>query len=301
MSYKNLNYIIEIAQTQNITRAAERLFISQSALSIYLQKLEKEFGCSFFIRDKNSLTLTSEGKLFVETAREIMRMEDELRRNLASLYTQHISIGCSSEIGFQIISQVSYTFKKDHPNFTVSVIDRRTDHLMNCLKEKTLDFIVVPKISPAVDTQTVQEILKAEALLLVLPPNHPQAHLASLNYDEPPCVDISLFKNDKFVIAPSDTIEHSIIRRIFSDNHIAPNIVFEINLTRQACQMALDGVALTIQPSFCIPRDMDLLVCKPITPYMRYMTIVYRKDRKLRKEERQLIDAIKYAYDHWYD
>ncbi len=300
MNYNNLHYIVEIARTQNITRAAERLFISQSALSIYLQKTEKEYGCTLFVRDKNSLVLTPEGKLFVETAHKIIQLEEELRQKLASIHAQNISIGCSSEIGMQIISQVSYEFKKEYPNFKVSLTDRRSDYLLSNLKENLLDFIIIPKLYPSMDSWMTQEILKTEELLFVLPPDHPKAYLASSDYDNPPCVDISEFKDDKFVIAPSDTVEYSLIKRIFSDYHITPNIAFEINRTRQACQMVIDGMALTVQPSFCVPRDMNLLVCKPTTSYCRYMALVYRKDRKLQREVHLLIDEIKSAYDQWH-
>lgn len=50
MSYKNLNYIVEIAKQKNISKAAEKLFISQSALSICLKKMEQEIGADLFIR-----------------------------------------------------------------------------------------------------------------------------------------------------------------------------------------------------------------------------------------------------------
>ena len=301
MSYKNLHYIIEIAKTQNISRAAEKLFISQSALSIYLQKLEKEYGCSFFVRDKNSLTLTCEGKLFVETAQKILDLEEELHRNLSAIHTQNISIGCASEIGMQIITKVSYIFKQKIPNFKISLIDRRSDYLIHNLKEEKLDFIIIPKLSLSTDSWMGSEVLKKEELVFVLPPDHPLAHNASTDYDNPPTVDISLFKNQKFVIAPSDTVEHNIVKRIFSDAGIKPNIEFEINRTRQACQMVLDGMALSVQPSFCVPRDMGLFVCKPKIPYHRYLVLLYRKDSKFRKEERQLITDIKDCFEHWYE
>lgn len=78
MGYKNLNYIVEIANQRNISKAAERLFISQSALSIYLKRIEKELGVDLFIRRNNLLIPTPEGELFVSTTKEILRLEEEL-------------------------------------------------------------------------------------------------------------------------------------------------------------------------------------------------------------------------------
>lgn len=301
MNYNKLKYIIEIANTQNITRAAERLFISQSALSIYLRKLESDYGCSFFVRDRNSMILTPEGRLYIQTAQEILRLDEALRRKISLNQGKSISIGCSSELGMQILSQLSYDFREKHPDFKISLIDRRADYLMSSLKDNKLDFIIVPRVSSSADGWTSAEMLKKEELFLVLPPNHPMAHLASQDYDHPPQVDISLFKDEKFIIAPRDTVEYGLIMQSFIDHQIEPNIVLEINRTQQACQMVVDGVALTIQPSFCIPRNMNLLVCRPEPACVRYMMLAYCKGRKLRKEEQLLIDAIKYKYMHWYD
>lgn len=62
MDFKQLTYIITIAEEHNLTKAAERLFVSQSTLSLYLNKLERELGVALFTRNKNRLTITPEGR-----------------------------------------------------------------------------------------------------------------------------------------------------------------------------------------------------------------------------------------------
>ena len=74
MDTKQIEYIIKIADEGSITRAAEKLFITQSALSQQLQKLEKELGAPLFVRNKSDWTLTPEGKVYVENAREMLRI-----------------------------------------------------------------------------------------------------------------------------------------------------------------------------------------------------------------------------------
>ena len=134
----------------------------------------------------------------------------------------------------------------------------------------------------------------------MLSKNHPLAVLASDDYDHPPRVDVSVFKDAGFILAPSDTIEAEIIQRLFNDYDITPEILFEINRTRDISQMVRDGMGITIQPEFCVPRDMELVVCRPTREYHRYMHLIYRSNTRLSKEELMLLKSIKQAYQTWY-
>ena len=82
MDFKQLTYIITIAEEHNLTKAAERLFVSQSTLSLYLNKLERELGVALFTRNKNRLTITPEGEEYVKTARKILELRNYLYKKL---------------------------------------------------------------------------------------------------------------------------------------------------------------------------------------------------------------------------
>ena len=82
MDLRQLNYITVIAEELNLTRAAERLFVSQSTLSLYLSRLEKELGIRLFSRKNNRLVITAKGELYVETARKMLDMQKELYEQL---------------------------------------------------------------------------------------------------------------------------------------------------------------------------------------------------------------------------
>ena len=66
MLYEKWNYVLAIAEEQNLTRAAKRLFISQPALTLYLNRLEKELGVKLFDRSRTPILLTEAGKYYVE-------------------------------------------------------------------------------------------------------------------------------------------------------------------------------------------------------------------------------------------
>lgn len=301
MSYKNLNYLIEIAQQKNISRAAEKLFISQSALSIYLKKLEEELGVSLFLRQNNKVIPTPEGELFIDTARKILKLERDFFTQISSEGNHLLTFGIASEQGLAIFSKAFFEFNALYPVWRTSIIDKRSDTLISMLEEDLIDFAIVTKPYLISNTGLHTEILKDEEMVFVIPPNHPYAHLASYDYDNPPIADVTCFRHEKYAIAAPDTTDYEIIQRIFNDYQLEPDILFEINLTRQPCQMVQDGLALHIQSSFCVPRDMNILVCRPEHAYKRYVQMIYKKNRKLCKEEKLLLKCIRNGYQHWYD
>ena len=76
MEIRELRYILAIAKHQNLTKAAEELFISQSALTKFLHKYEEENNLTLFIKVGNRFILSENGKVFVKKADEILRMHD---------------------------------------------------------------------------------------------------------------------------------------------------------------------------------------------------------------------------------
>ena len=82
---ERLDYIIAIVEEQNITRAAKRLYITQPALTKYINKLEEEYGICLFDRKNSPVTLTEAGKLFLEEKTRIEVAEQNLRHRLELL------------------------------------------------------------------------------------------------------------------------------------------------------------------------------------------------------------------------
>lgn len=83
MDIRSYEYIIAIAEQGNITRAAAQLFITQSALSRFLQRTEHELGLSLFFRKGNQYFLTEAGRQYVDTGRKIIHLDRSLSDHLA--------------------------------------------------------------------------------------------------------------------------------------------------------------------------------------------------------------------------
>ena len=89
---ERLDYIVAIVEEQNITRAARRLFITQPALTKYINKLEEEYGIILFDRKSSPITLTEAGRVFLEEKTRIEIAEQNLRHRLEALKNSNVTI-----------------------------------------------------------------------------------------------------------------------------------------------------------------------------------------------------------------
>lgn len=302
MDLKQLTYIVTIAQEQNLSRAAEKLYVSQSTLSLYLKKLEQELGLLLFTRRNNRLSITPAGKLYMQTAQELLEMKDALYKTLRARRTeQTLNIGIASQLLLRIFAQVLIAFKPTAPNFTVNVTEGRSVDLLAKLEAGEIDTAIVGRGTILEDEQYQIQLLWKEEYCLVIPPFHPHADVASDHYDDPPVADMRLFANSNFALCPHDTCDYQIASAILLDYNMNGTIFCELNNTTSVCNMVREGLCLSIIPGYCIPRDMGLLACRPEIPYYRYAQLVRKKDRIPAQEENALLDMLIHAYQHYYD
>ena len=85
MNYSELHYILCIAKHQNLTRAAQELYISQPTLTKHLQKLEREMGAKLFSRNGNTYVPTYTGRKYMEYARKILQVKQDWEKELKDL------------------------------------------------------------------------------------------------------------------------------------------------------------------------------------------------------------------------
>lgn len=118
MDIRVLRYFLAVASEGNITKAAEKLHITQPTLSRQMMDLEEEMGTSLFIRGKKQIILTDNGILLQQRAKEIVGLLDKTKRDIANeddLVGGVVSIGCVETIASQILPNVLKQFSAEHP------------------------------------------------------------------------------------------------------------------------------------------------------------------------------------------
>jgi len=149
----------EVAKTENVTKAAEKLFVSQSAVSQAIMQLEDKLGCKLFDRNTRGVLLTAEGKVlasYVSNAVSLVENAQDKLANMKSLRDGEITIGASDTVCSLFLLPFLKKFKAKYPEIHISVINRTTRELLKLLKNGAVDisFVNLP-----VDDDSMLEII----------------------------------------------------------------------------------------------------------------------------------------------
>ena len=99
MDRREMEYLIVIAQEKNLSKAAERLYVSQPALSRFLLKMENSIGMPLFERKKRQLVPTMAGELCLDTARKMLQLDQDLERKLTLEENVQAPVSAGQELG----------------------------------------------------------------------------------------------------------------------------------------------------------------------------------------------------------
>ena len=141
----NYRIFYEVAKSKNITKASERLFISQPAVSQTIKKLEEELSATLFIRNKKGVELTRFGQeVFqrVETAMLALKTIDKISRDEHELLRGSIIIGCGSNLARELLTLPIKNFLDSFPNVQITQIEDVQANLFEMLRKGKVDFVM---------------------------------------------------------------------------------------------------------------------------------------------------------------
>lgn len=153
ISQNDLKYFIELSKTLHLTRSAERLAVTQPALSHSLKRLEDEIGCSLFIRSKKGLKLTSAGERLSLSANDVLMKWEELKTltlNEVSGDQGLIKLGCHTVVAQYILKEFFPSFLKKYPKISFQLTHGLSRHVTEQVISTAIDvgFVVNPTPHP---------------------------------------------------------------------------------------------------------------------------------------------------------
>lgn len=151
MTLKQLIYFLKIAETGNLTKAAQLLHMSQPPLSYQLKSLEEELGVELFTRDARNMHITNEGIYLQDKATQILSLvdttTDEIRK-LSSHGIININIGTVTSINHNLLPKVVNTYKQHHPNAVFNIYDGSSFRIMELLNNSVIDIGILREPFP---------------------------------------------------------------------------------------------------------------------------------------------------------
>lgn len=258
MDLRQLEYIVAIAENESISKAAQTLFISQSGLNQQLIKLEKELGVPLFYRDNHHLQLTQGGKIYVNSAREILSIRKKAYsqlKDLAGNITGEILLGLTPEHGIDMFTNIFPEFTQNFPGITLNLKESMVKQQHELLLKGKLDLGFV-MVSPADKVDLTYVHLFNERLVLGVPRSHPQAQKYQVSPNGPlPTIDLSLFSDDFFSLMFKGSTMRPIIDACFEYAGFRPKILFETSMNHVLSKMVSKNLCCTILPQSQAIRD----------------------------------------------
>lgn len=232
MNLKEQQYVYTLARCRNLSRAAEALFISPSALSVYISKLEKNLGVPLFERvgKEKSFVLTPIGEEYVQRAEKMLEMKaefDDLLKREQKKEQPTIRVGIQQRRAISMVPEVLARFKERYPDVELVFHDLVVADLKQMFKENAIDFMVSNFLEELPDT-VYHEIAK-EPVLLALPDTHPAIQYAySVEGDAFLHLNLSHLDWETFIVPLPDQSMRRTADRLFRENHINPKRLIEI-------------------------------------------------------------------------
>ena len=296
MSFKKLKYIITIAECRSISKAACELFISQPSLSSILSNMEKDLGVSLFDRSTNPISLTYAGEKYVETAKKILSLESNLKKELIDISTMKkgkITIGIPSVRGTHVLPLILPKFKKEYPGIDIHVIEGDSNYLEECLLSGKVDLVLTSL--PSTDKRITCELLYEETIMLACKKGYLNSqHLLDINSN---IVNLNSLKDVDFILTKKNHRIRKLTEYLFDLFNFKPKIILETSNTATAFRLATSGIGV------CFVSEMILNTTKPMnefdlfnienSPVKWNISISYLNSSYLSNVERSFIDFAK--------
>lgn len=247
LEVRHLRLIAGISDAGSMTKAAERLFLTQSALSHQLRDIEARVDTPFFVRLGRKMVLTAAGRRVLETARRVIadieRAEEDVRR-LAGNSDGVIRLCTQCYTGYHWLGPLLTAFQRKHPRVTVHVAADATDRPVDALLDGRIDLAIL--IDPARDRRVRLRPLFADEMVAIVAKGHP---LARRRWVSP--ADLAA---EHLLVYSSVPEESFLFQRVLGPLGLRPAKVSFIMLTEAMIELARAGMGIGILPRWSAQR-----------------------------------------------
>ena len=209
MEIQQLQYFKTVAQLQHMTRAAEKLSISQPALSKSISNIEQELGIPLFDRQGRSIFLNRYGQLFLESVEVILAEYEKVMKKFEDITRPghgEVSFGFIHTLGMEVVPELMAVVQKKYPNMEFSLTQATSLNLLKRLEEGAIDLCLSQEVeSKIIDIEWIE--LWSEELYVIVPTNHPLASKETIALHE--------IKGEPFIsIKKGNSLRHFIDKRL---------------------------------------------------------------------------------------
>ncbi len=285
MTLRHLRVFLAVYQTQNVTRAAERLHMTQPTVTRAVQELERYYGVRLFERINRRLYITQSGRQLYARAVHIVGSFDRMEKELKNWDEFGLlRIGATPTLASVLLPKTLMTFEKKHPKLRVRCSVENGTHLQEALADDRLDFALI-------EGEVAAEHLHAEPfsedrLILLLPPDDPRRNAPALTLRE--------LAESPLLLREKGSMGRSFLDRVFAAHDLPLEPLMESISTHAIIQAVHAGLGISFLPQRLIRHSVEtgFVATRAVDdePFVRRNFAVWHEDKFLTRSARELLE-----------
>ena len=285
MTLRHLRVFLAVYQTQNVTRAAERLHMTQPTVTRAVQELERYYGVRLFERINRRLYITQSGRQLYARAVHIVGSFDRMEKELKNWDEFGLlRIGATPTLASVLLPKTLMTFEKKHPKLHVRCSVENGTHLQEALADDRLDFALI-------EGEVAAEHLHAEPfsedrLILLLPPDDPRRNAPALTLRE--------LAESPLLLREKGSMGRSFLDRVFAAHDLPLEPLMESISTHAIIQAVHAGLGISFLPQRLIRHSVEsgFVATRAVDdePFVRRNFAVWYEDKFLTRSARELLE-----------
>jgi len=286
MDFDQLETFIEVTRLSSFSRAAEKRFRTQPAISSQIRSLEEEVGAKLLDRSGGKVSVTASGKLFLRFAEETLDARKTVTTAIAEterVPRGEIVVGANEGTCLHILPEVFAHFKKQYPDVAVNI--KRADYakVLESVIDNSVDFGVVSM--PITDNRLTAVLIHRDELVLIVPPRHPLSKLKSAS-----AADIAQYP----LLMPKVGHTRDALDELFHERKLKPRYSMELDSSELLKRFVAADVGIGFIPRSNVEEDVRANVLVTVlladTQIRRDLALVFRKDKALSRAALAFID-----------
>ncbi|MCA9915415.1 MAG: LysR family transcriptional regulator [Anaerolineae bacterium] len=262
LSLYKLEIFGTVVQVGSFSGAAQRLYMTQPAVSQHIQDLEARLGTPLFLRGRRGVTLTPAGKTLYEYTQRILQLVAEAESavtNVQHLDSGQVTIGATPGVSVYLLPEWIGSFRTLYPQLNVSIQTATTTEIADAVLEHQLDVgFVEGELDTIASKRLGSAILRPVDLFVVVSGSHP--------WHERERVSVADLDEQPFITRQPGSRTRAWIDDLFSQKGVRPRIVGEFDNQEAIKRAVISNIGVSILPDYAIARETSagVLYCLPI-------------------------------------
>lgn len=277
MELRQLEYFLMVTKVNSFTRAAERLYVSQPAVTNAIRSLEDELGIQLFDRSQKQALLTTEGQVFCNHVENVMhgvsKTISEIN-DLKNLNNGVLTLGITPLAGVYPISHLLRKFHEAYPNISLAIMEKNTATLETALVEDKADLAITIEIGE--NKTKKNNFIEAfpictHELVICCATSH-KFHAAI-------ALDLEDLADESLILCQKSCLLRAAILTAFENRGIFPQISFESDHIQTIKSLVADHAGISILPYDLCKADRNLVTI-PLRTSLKITFLLARKNHK---------------------